>query len=85
MRNEVPAVRRVRIEIVLASVLGAATILTAVWPDWIEGLTGFDPDHGNGSVEWLIVAVLAVATIVAAALARRDLRVLRSRTSTGTT
>ncbi len=77
-------VRRARIEIVLAALLGAATILTAVWPDWIEGLTGFDPDGGNGSIEWLIVAVLAVATIVVAALARRDLRVVRRGTSIGT-
>lgn len=66
---------RARIEIILAVVLGAATILTAVWPDWIEGLFGVDPDGGNGSVEWLIVAVLAVATVVVAGLARRDLRV----------
>jgi hypothetical protein len=72
-------VLRARIEVTLAVVLGAATILTAVWPDWIEGLTGFDPDHGNGSVEWLIVAVLAVATLVVAALARRDLRMVRAR------
>jgi hypothetical protein len=61
--------------------LGAVTILTAVWPDWIEGLLGFDPDGGNGSVEWLIVVVLAVATVVVAVLARRDLRVVRSRLS----
>lgn len=67
-------VRRARIEIVLAVVLGAATILTAVWPDWIEGVFGVDPDGGNGTVEWLIVAVLAVATVVVAGLARRDLR-----------
>ncbi|MDR2986943.1 MAG: hypothetical protein LBV34_19105, partial [Nocardiopsaceae bacterium] len=52
-------------------------ILTAVWPEWIEGLFGFDPDGGNGSAEWLIVAVLAVAAIAVAALARRDLRVVR--------
>lgn len=77
-------VRRARIEIVLAVLLGAATILTAVWPDWIEGLTGFDPDHGNGTFEWLIVAVLAVATVVVATLARRDLRVVRRRASIGT-
>jgi hypothetical protein len=76
--------RRARIEVALAVILGAATILTAIWPDWIEGLTGFDPDHGNGSAEWLIVAVLAVATLIVAALARRDLRVIRRGASIGT-
>lgn len=70
---------RARIEVTLAIVLGAATLLTAVWPDWIEGLTGFDPDNGNGSVEWLIVVVLAVAAVAVAILARRDLRLVRAR------
>ncbi len=77
-------VRRARIEIVLATILGMATILTAVWPSWIEGLFGFDPDGGNGTTEWWIVIVLAVTTIAVAALARRDLRVVRRRASIGT-
>jgi hypothetical protein len=77
-------VLRARIEVVLAAILGTATILTAVWPAWIEGLFGFDPDGGNGTTEWWIVVVLAVATIAVAALARRDLRVVRRRTSIGT-
>jgi 4-amino-4-deoxy-L-arabinose transferase-like glycosyltransferase len=70
-------VPRARIEIVLSALLGTATIVTAVWPTWIEGLFGFEPDGGNGNTEWWIVAVLAVATIAATALARRDLRVAR--------
>jgi len=77
-------VLRARIEIVLSALLGTATIVTAVWPTWIEGLFGFDPDGGNGKTEWWIVAALTVTTIVAAALARRDLRVVRRRTSIGT-
>jgi uncharacterized membrane protein YedE/YeeE len=77
-------VLRARIEVVLAAILGVATILTAVWPDWIEGLFGFDPDGGNGTTEWWIVLGLAVATIAVAALARRDLRVVRRRMSIGT-
>lgn len=77
-------VLRARIEIVLAAILGMATILTAVWPDWIEGLFGFDPDGGNGATEWWIVVVLAVITIAIAALARHDLRVVRRRTASGT-
>jgi hypothetical protein len=77
-------VLRARIEIVLSALLGTATIVTAVWPTWIEGLFGFEPDGGNGKTEWWIVAVLAVITIAAAALARRDLRIVRRRTSIGT-
>ena len=77
-------VLRARIEIVLSIFLGAATILTAVWPDWIEGVLGFDPDGGNGTAEWLIVAAFAVAALAVAALARRDLRIVRRRTAIGT-
>jgi len=70
-------VLRVRIEIAVSALLGAATILTAVWPTWIEGLLGLDPDGGNGDAEWWIVAALAVATVAAIALTRHDLRVAR--------
>ena len=76
--------RRVRIEIAVSALLGTATILTAVWPMWIEGLFGFDPDSGNGNAEWWIVAVLAVTTVAAIALTRHDLRVTRRGASVGT-
>lgn len=72
---------RARIEIVLSALLGTATIVTAVWPTWLEDLLGFDPDGGNGTAEWTIVAVLAVITVAVAVLARRDLRVVRCRAS----
>lgn len=77
-------VLRVRIEIVLSALLGTATTVTALWPAWIEGLFGFDPDGGNGTAEWWIVAVLAVITVGAATLARRDLLIVRGRASVST-
>jgi hypothetical protein len=77
-------VLRARIEIVLSALLGTATIVTTLWPTWIEGLFGFDPDGESGTAEWWIVAVLAVITVAAAALARRDLRVVRRRASVST-
>jgi hypothetical protein len=83
-QKEVSVVLRARIEIVLSALLGIATIMTAVWPRWIEDLLGFDPDGGNGTAEWAVVVVLAVTTIAAALLARRDLRVVRRRASIGT-
>ena len=49
-------------------------IVTLWWPDWIEFCFGIDPDHGNGSVEWLIVAFSAVAAIMAFALAATEWR-----------
>jgi hypothetical protein len=45
-----------------------------VWHDWIEGVFGVDPDHGNGSAEWIAVVVLLVIAVVAGVLARRGWR-----------
>lgn len=63
---------RVRIEILFAMLLGTATIVTAIRPTWIEALSGLEPDGGNGESEWWIVAVLALGSVSAAAIARRD-------------
>jgi hypothetical protein len=48
-QKEVSVVLMARIEVVLAAVRGMAKILTAVWPEWIEGLFGFDPDGGSAA------------------------------------
>jgi len=63
---------RVRVEAALSALFGLLALLAALWPDWIEGLTGADPDRGNGSVEWSIVAGLAVASVLAALRSYRD-------------
>jgi hypothetical protein len=65
---------RVRLEMALALFAGALGLLTAFWHDWIEGLTGWDPDHHNGSIEWFIVVALLAIAVVIGLLARRDHR-----------
>ena len=55
-------------EIGLAAVSVAMLVLTAAWPDWIEEVFGVDPDGGNGSLEWAIVAVSAVVAVGCATL-----------------
>jgi len=67
---------RFGVETAIAVCGGALGILSAVWHYWIEGLTGWDPDHHNGSAEWLIVAVLLVVAVAMGALARRDWKLL---------
>jgi hypothetical protein len=42
----------------LAGFCGGLAVLTIFWPDWIEALTGYDPDQHDGTVEWLIVTAL---------------------------
>lgn len=61
-------------ESILASLSAFLVVLTAVWPDWIEGIFGFDPDHHNGSFEWELVAVCCLLTVAFATLARREWR-----------
>jgi hypothetical protein len=68
--------RRFVVETVLAIITGALTVLTAFWPDWIEGLTRSDPDNHNGSVEVVIVIAFALATAVLTIAALRDRRAL---------
>ena len=62
------------IEALLAVVTGISTVLTVLWRDWIEILFGVDPDHGNGSLEWLIVVVSLAVTVVLSMLARHEWR-----------
>jgi hypothetical protein len=42
----------------LAAFCCGLAVLTIFWPDWIEALTGYDPDQHDGTVEWLIVIAL---------------------------
>jgi hypothetical protein len=48
----------------LTIVTGGLALITPWWPDWIEFLSGWDPDHHNGSVERLIVIGLFALTAV---------------------
>jgi ABC-type thiamin/hydroxymethylpyrimidine transport system permease subunit len=65
---------RLRTEVVLAVISTALCVLTLVFPEWIEELTGLEPDAGSGALEWIIAGVFLVAAVVSAVLARRDYR-----------
>jgi hypothetical protein len=52
------------IEAGLAFLCGILALLTLFTGDWIEALTGFDPDQHDGSSEWLNVIALAVVCAV---------------------
>ena len=71
------------IEAGLAALCGFLAILTLFTRDWIEALTGFDPDDHNGSFEWAIVVVLALVCVLFAIAARADRRRLRSSAPAG--
>jgi len=71
------------IEAGLAALCGFLAILTLFTRDWIEALTGFDPDDHNGSIEWAIVVVLALVCVLFAIAARADRRRLMSSAPAG--
>ena len=72
------------VEAGLAALCALLAILTLFTRDWIEALTGFDPDNHNGSFEWMIVAALALVCILLSIAARADWRRLRSSALAGT-
>lgn len=59
----------------LSTVSGLLCLLTLFWKDWIEAITGLDPDHHNGFLEWAIVAALLVVTLVLTQATRTEWRV----------
>jgi hypothetical protein len=75
------AVARIRVwlEAVGALVALFLATLTLVVPDWLEEVSGVDPDAHSGAVEWLIALAFAAVAAVLAVLARREWRVARIR------
>lgn len=75
---------RARVEAVLAGIAAVLTVVTLVWPTWIESLSGLEPDGGTGETERWLAAVFAVAALVLALLSWRDGRRLSAaRPSSG--
>jgi hypothetical protein len=66
--------RRRRAEMALAVISAVLGIATMLFPEWIEELTGLEPDAGSGALEWIITGAFLVAALLSALLARRDAR-----------
>ncbi|WP_256252326.1 ABC transporter permease [Streptomyces sp. yr375] len=61
-------------ETALGAVSGLLFLVTLIWRDWIELVFGVEPDAGSGAVEWLIVAVAALVTVLCVLGARAEWR-----------
>jgi hypothetical protein len=66
------------IELLLATISAVASILSAVWPQWIEGIFRFSPDGGSGETEWVLTGTLVAAAVAMSCLARIEWRRVRS-------
>jgi len=60
----------IALEAALAGFTGLLTILSAVWPHWIELLFHVDPDQHNGRAELLVIIGLASLSLILGAAAR---------------
>lgn len=61
-------------ETALASVTAVLLLLTLVTREWIELVLGVDPDGGDGTLEWTVVGILAIACAASVAAARAEWR-----------
>jgi hypothetical protein len=62
------------IEALLALGNAILLVMTLVWKDWIEIVFRVDPDAGSGVVEWAILGVTLLLSVVFLALARAEWR-----------
>jgi hypothetical protein len=70
------------VEAGLGALCGFLAILTLFTRDWIEALTGFDPDNHNGSFEWMIVVALFIVCTLFSIAACADWRRLTAPAGT---
>lgn len=62
------------VEAALAVASAVLLVLTMIWHDWIEIVLGVRLDHGDGSLERLLVIVFLLVTAASSALTRHEWR-----------
>ncbi|HUY25225.1 MAG TPA: hypothetical protein VMV09_07985 [Candidatus Saccharimonadales bacterium] len=62
------------VEAGLATLTAVSALVTQLWPNWIELVFRADPDHGNGSLERVLVGVCLVAFLANITLAGAEHR-----------
>jgi hypothetical protein len=73
----------VRVEVALATIGATLFVLTLVFPEWIEALTGLEPDSGSGAAEFFVAGAFLLTAISMSVLARRTHRRQASQPSRG--
>lgn len=62
------------IEAGLAALTAILFVVTLISREWIEEIFKVDPDGGDGSLEWIIVAALSATSLSLSLLARGEWR-----------
>jgi hypothetical protein len=73
--------RRFWIPATFACLTGILALITPIFPDWIEAISGWDPDQHDGSVESMIVIGLFIITALLVGLAVVEWRRTAATTS----
>ena len=66
--------RRYWAVLALGGFAAVLAVITPFWPDWIEAVSGWDPDQHDGSVENYIAAALLVVAVALLAFAGAERR-----------
>ena len=64
--------RRLWLKTFIGAGTGVLSVVTPIWPDWIEAISGWDPDQHDGSAEWMIVTALLIVTVTMLAMVARE-------------
>ena len=66
--------RRFWVEAAAALVASILCVITPIWSDWIEIVSGWDPDQGDGTVEWMVALGLLIVALTMLAAAATEWR-----------
>ncbi|MDP9464722.1 MAG: ABC transporter permease [Actinomycetota bacterium] len=66
--------RRFWVEVVLSAVALLLCVLTLINGEWIEVLTGLEPDGGSGETEWFVAAAFGCCALALAVTSRLEWR-----------
>ena len=69
--------RRLWLKTFIGAGTGVLSVVTPIWPDWIEAVSGWDPDQHDGSAEWMIVTALLLVTATMLAMVAREWQQLK--------
>lgn len=62
------------VETGLAALTAVLAVVTQLWPNWIELVFRVDPDHGNGSLERVLVGVCLLVFLASIVVAGAEYR-----------